>query len=281
MSYLRSALFSGSTCLTAAVIIRSNFAFQVLLEEVLWTTVLHSHIHSQFCHQVMNLRKLQHALSNSTFEVLKRGKWVKAILEAGADEEGDGEGGKDAAKATRRAAMLRDVNPSSTLEPSFESLNVKKFDIAFTVDPLFHKTSAQFDEGGARGEAAAQFKQKIHITNCHRKIEKDKIVRLQSDALEYNVLLPVVAHATYLAYLNLLRKSERSIFGSLLYLWPLYLTFCRPSAEQSQRFRWMRDLLCLPASPFPGMQQSCFPTSRCSGNPPCLLCPHHVGGMLG
>ena len=47
--------------------------------------------------------------------------------------------------------MLRDVNPSSTLEPSFESLNVKKFDIAFTVDPLFHKTSAQFDEGGASG----------------------------------------------------------------------------------------------------------------------------------
>lgn len=66
--------------------------------------------------------------------------------------EDDGEGDrKDAAKASRRAAMLRDVNPSSTLEPSFDSLNVKKFDIAFAVDPLFHKTSAQFDEGGARG----------------------------------------------------------------------------------------------------------------------------------
>lgn len=32
---------------------------------------------------------------------------------------------------------------------------MKKFDLAFTVDPLFHKTSAQFDEGGARGEAQA------------------------------------------------------------------------------------------------------------------------------
>ena len=74
-------------------------------------------------------------------------------MTTGHDEEADGEGGKDAGKATRRAAMLRDVNPSSTLEPSFESLNVKKFDIAFTVDPLFHKTSAQFDEGGARGKA--------------------------------------------------------------------------------------------------------------------------------
>lgn len=65
---------------------------------------------------------------------------------------GDGEdGAKDTGKAARRAAMLRDVNPSSTLEASFDSLNVKKFDMAFTVDPLFHKTSAQFDEGGARG----------------------------------------------------------------------------------------------------------------------------------
>lgn len=37
------------------------------------------------------------------------------------------------------------------MEPSLEALNVKKFDLAFAVDPLFHKTSAQFDEGGAKG----------------------------------------------------------------------------------------------------------------------------------
>lgn len=65
----------------------------------------------------------------------------------------DGEEGADGRKAARRAAMLRDVNPNSTLESSFEALNVKKFDLAFAVDPLFHKTSAQFDEGGARGKA--------------------------------------------------------------------------------------------------------------------------------
>jgi len=64
----------------------------------------------------------------------------------------------------------------STLESSFEVLNVKKFDgdlkslchlfvmwdrdsadnvfvfsVAFAVDPLYHHTSAQFDEGGAKG----------------------------------------------------------------------------------------------------------------------------------
>lgn len=44
-----------------------------------------------------------------------------------------------------------ELNPDATLEASLEALNVKKFDLAFAVDPLFHKTSQQFDEGGARG----------------------------------------------------------------------------------------------------------------------------------
>ncbi|KAJ8764647.1 hypothetical protein K2173_006729 [Erythroxylum novogranatense] len=44
-----------------------------------------------------------------------------------------------------------EISPLSTLEPSFEALNAKKFDVAFAVDPLYHQTSAQFDEGGAKG----------------------------------------------------------------------------------------------------------------------------------
>ncbi|CAM6074854.1 unnamed protein product [Sphagnum tenellum] len=42
-------------------------------------------------------------------------------------------------------------NCSSTLEASFANFNIKKFDVGFTVDPLFHQMSAQFDEGGAKG----------------------------------------------------------------------------------------------------------------------------------
>ncbi|XP_024033778.1 condensin complex subunit 2 isoform X1 [Citrus clementina] len=45
----------------------------------------------------------------------------------------------------------RKISPLSTLESSFETFNVKKFDVAFAADPLYHQTSAQFDEGGARG----------------------------------------------------------------------------------------------------------------------------------
>ncbi|XP_020593017.1 condensin complex subunit 2 isoform X2 [Phalaenopsis equestris] len=50
-----------------------------------------------------------------------------------------------------RKEVQRKLSPLSTLETSFEALNIKKFDVAFTVDPLYHQTSAQFDEGGAKG----------------------------------------------------------------------------------------------------------------------------------
>ena len=37
------------------------------------------------------------------------------------------------------------------MEKSFEALDVKKFDIEISVDPLFKKTCADFDEAGAKG----------------------------------------------------------------------------------------------------------------------------------
>jgi hypothetical protein len=46
---------------------------------------------------------------------------------------------------------VQEYNPEATLEPNIENLNLKKFDLAFDIDPLFQKTSAKFDEGGAHG----------------------------------------------------------------------------------------------------------------------------------
>jgi condensin complex subunit 2 len=40
---------------------------------------------------------------------------------------------------------------ANTLEKSFAPLNVKKFDLAFDVDPLFKKTTAAFDEVSVKG----------------------------------------------------------------------------------------------------------------------------------
>ena len=39
----------------------------------------------------------------------------------------------------------------NTLVPSFASLQLKKMELEFSVDPLFKKASADFDEGGAKG----------------------------------------------------------------------------------------------------------------------------------
>ena len=37
------------------------------------------------------------------------------------------------------------------LAKDYSTLTIKKFDLEFSVDPLFKKTSADFDEGGAQG----------------------------------------------------------------------------------------------------------------------------------
>ena len=40
---------------------------------------------------------------------------------------------------------------SATLEKNIKALNTDTLDLAFDIDPLFQKTSAEFDEGGAKG----------------------------------------------------------------------------------------------------------------------------------
>ncbi|KAH9622865.1 hypothetical protein KSS87_007868 [Heliosperma pusillum] len=64
--------------------------------------------------------------------------------------EGDNDNSDHDANQSKKESE-RKLSPHSTLESSFESLNVKKFDVAFAVDPLYHQTTAQFDEGGAKG----------------------------------------------------------------------------------------------------------------------------------
>lgn len=52
-------------------------------------------------------------------------------------------------RAVRTKRRQRAREP--TLAKSFAQLQVKRFDLEFSVDPLFKKTSADFDEGGAGG----------------------------------------------------------------------------------------------------------------------------------
>lgn len=80
-------------------------------------------------------------------------KVLGGITRAGQDDTLDNEdaAGSVVTATNQKKQAEKKLSPLSTLEPSFDALNVKKFDVAFAVDPLYHQTSAQFDEGGAKG----------------------------------------------------------------------------------------------------------------------------------
>jgi len=63
------------------------------------------------------------------------------------EEEVEGEDGVVRKKPKRKAQR----SSEATLAPSFAPLQLKKMELEFSVDPLFKKASADFDEGGAKG----------------------------------------------------------------------------------------------------------------------------------
>jgi len=97
------------------------------------------------------------------------GKLLSGLADTTTDKDDynrDGEdGAEDGAPARKKVCVAGDVRSLQanfvwpikisrtvkTLLEDFSSLNTKKFDLDFTVDPLFKKTCADFDEGGARG----------------------------------------------------------------------------------------------------------------------------------
>ncbi|KAJ5498781.1 Condensin complex subunit 2/barren [Penicillium expansum] len=73
----------------------------------------------------------------------KRGRGEEEAEDGDEDEEGEDGQPRRSRKKTR--------SHEATLAPSFSSLQLKKFELEFAVDPLFKKASADFDEGGAKG----------------------------------------------------------------------------------------------------------------------------------
>jgi condensin complex subunit 2 len=72
-----------------------------------------------------------------------------ADAEEGEDgDEEDGEEGEDGQKKRRKRTAR---SAEATLATSFQQLQNKKLDTELSVDPLFKKASADFDEGGAKG----------------------------------------------------------------------------------------------------------------------------------
>ncbi len=60
----------------------------------------------------------------------------------------DGEEGED---STTKAKSRKSTRLVETIEKNPEALCLKNFDLEFSIDPLFKKTSAEFDEGNNRG----------------------------------------------------------------------------------------------------------------------------------
>lgn len=66
----------------------------------------------------------------------------KAVVEEMPEMEEE----KEVIKKTRR-----DQDGENTLEKNLSNIDANKYDLEFDLDPLFQKTSAKFDEGGAKG----------------------------------------------------------------------------------------------------------------------------------
>ncbi|KAF2454797.1 condensin complex subunit 2/barren [Lineolata rhizophorae] len=64
-------------------------------------------------------------------------------------EDDDGEENEDGTKKTKKKRTQRSYE--ATLASSFAQLQLKKMELELSVDPLFKKASADFDEGGAKG----------------------------------------------------------------------------------------------------------------------------------
>ncbi|KAJ3366601.1 hypothetical protein GGF31_008022 [Allomyces arbusculus] len=66
------------------------------------------------------------------------------------DDDDDGDGTHEPeGEVVERRKRTRKAN-TKTLEKDFSAITTKKYDLEFMVDPLFRKTCAEFDEGGAK-----------------------------------------------------------------------------------------------------------------------------------
>jgi len=90
--------------------------------------------------------KLLSGLADSGNKKRKGEEEGDAQAEGEDEEEGEGEDGVK--KKTKKKSQRSSEN---TLVSSFAQLQLKKMELEFSVDPLFKKASADFDEGGAKG----------------------------------------------------------------------------------------------------------------------------------
>uniref|UniRef100_K3X8Z5 Condensin complex subunit 2 n=1 Tax=Globisporangium ultimum (strain ATCC 200006 / CBS 805.95 / DAOM BR144) TaxID=431595 RepID=K3X8Z5_GLOUD len=87
---------------------------------------------------------------NSSYKILENlsrtdDNSSKQIGEADNDDDDDPDEPKSARKAARKHTAAK------TIEKNLNNINLKNYELEFEADPLFHKMSQSFDEGGAKG----------------------------------------------------------------------------------------------------------------------------------
>ncbi|KAJ1967005.1 hypothetical protein H4R35_006839 [Dimargaris xerosporica] len=141
------------------------------------------------------------------------------------DDEGENADGTSKAKHRRRA-----TRSENTLAKDFAAISIKKFDLEFTVDPLFKKTSADFDEGGARGlllnhltldaESKIIFDASDAAVGSAPDVQGDSKIKLEDDAMAVDSVPFVPASLDYSLlkakfFPDLARANELDVCPSL------------------------------------------------------------------
>lgn len=93
-------------------------------------------------------------------------------------ELGQGEGGDEAAEDGEanpdQPKKKRRTKKSATVEKNLKNINVNKFELEFDVDPLFKKTSSQFDSGSGGNQFVATLQ--VRDDTCELLLDSDKVL---------------------------------------------------------------------------------------------------------
>ena len=80
------------------------------------------------------------------------GKLLSNLANEGRDDDdGNGSDNPEGGEPSQSQRKRKGYRSESTLAKNPAQLRTKKLDLEFSVDPLFRKTCADFDEGGAQG----------------------------------------------------------------------------------------------------------------------------------
>ncbi|KAJ7257937.1 condensin complex subunit 2/barren [Mycena haematopus] len=125
------------------------------------------------------------------------GKLLSNLANDGKDEDDDGNG-SDNPDEEATAKKKKSHRPAATLAKDPAQLRSKKLELEFSVDPLFKKTSADFDEGGAQGllmnhlslgtGSEAGLRVIFDASDCVGKVDEDEDMNEPEDAVDLTEL---------------------------------------------------------------------------------------------